>query len=87
MFRGWNDDDQDYALAWCRLDRERCSGCGTRLADWERDRGFLVGEPYQCPGCEQVEIAQEAAPKTSKGVYIRLRKPEDVYSTENDDDE
>lgn len=58
QFLSWPAEDQDKALAYLRFERQRCSGCGTRKAEWERDPFAYVGNTRKCPGCEVLE--QEA---------------------------
>lgn len=62
VFLSWEPSDQDKALAWARLNRATCKGCGTRPDEWDESRGgdrdaYHVDE-YTCPGC--FELGQHA---------------------------
>lgn len=72
VFLSWDEADQDKALAYTREQATVCTGCGTRAADWERDRFAFVGQSHQCPGCEVLSQEQDNVPKTARGVKVFL---------------
>jgi hypothetical protein len=82
-FRSWDQDDQDKALAFLRVQRETCQNCGTRMEEWDGKRGgdrfAYVAESERCPGCELIaqehENIHNAAGEsggTTKGVRVFL---------------
>lgn len=58
-FLSWPDDDQDKALGYVRAQALVCRGCGTRMEEWDPERGgsrvAYVGESSRCLGCEVIE--------------------------------
>lgn len=50
----WAPDDREYALAYQRVQAEKCSGCGTAKHEWEEDRFAYVADTWVCPGCENI---------------------------------
>lgn len=65
-----------------RAKAEICT-CGSRAAEWERDRNAYVAEAVRCLGCELIEQERENVAEmekdgqfSSKGVSIRLRRPQ-----------
>ena len=71
-FLGWSDRSQDLALAYKRLEREQCPGCGTRLEEWDGNDFAYVAESFVCPGCEVLELEDGNIPDKAKGVRKRL---------------
>jgi hypothetical protein len=71
-FLEWDELDQDKALAWHREQATVCRGCGTRPAEWARDRFAYVGQTRYCPGCELLEQEKENVPETARGVTVHL---------------
>jgi hypothetical protein len=53
-FLSWDQISRDAALLWARMEAETCS-CGTRLEEWDRDKGghpaAYVATVRECPGC------------------------------------
>lgn len=78
-FLGWDDDDQDLALEWARIEARRCDGCGTLPEDWAADREAYVPIGQRCLGCraiaEEHESLREQGVK-SEGLRIVLVPPE-----------
>lgn len=77
VFLSWDEDDQDKALAFEALQRATCSGCGTRIEEWDPkrggDRSAYVGQHHQCPGCEALEQEREHNVSDGlKGVRVYL---------------
>ena len=75
----WTQSDRDKALAWSDLDRQTCSGCGTRAEEWNPTLGgdyhAYEAEMVVCQGCVQIERAQsEAQENKMRGKKIRLRR-------------
>ena len=58
----WEEEDRELALAYMRMDRERCSGCGTFSDEWDRDRFAYVAHATVCPGCENLEREKDNVP-------------------------
>lgn len=71
-FLGWDESDQDKALAYVRERATVCIGCGTRQVEWATDRFAYVAESHQCPGCELLAQEQENVPDKAKGVRVYL---------------
>lgn len=71
-FLDWLELDQDKAIEWQRLQLEKCSSCGTRSAEWARDRFAFVAHTSRCPGCEVIEMEQANIPDKAKGVRVGL---------------
>lgn len=65
-FLAWSEDDQAKALAYVRREREKCSRCGTRKAEWEKDRFAFVGNIEVCPGCEVLEQESGNIPEAER---------------------
>jgi hypothetical protein len=74
-FLSWAEEDQ----AFLRERSTVCTGCGTRQADWDRDRFAYVAESHQCSGCELLAQEQENLPKQAQGIrsYLVPRSPAD----------
>jgi hypothetical protein len=88
-FLSWPADDQDKALAYLAAESERCSGCGTRSADWDPKQGgsrtAFVADITRCLGCEvkqQAERDLSKTPEENLGIRIGL-----VPNDEDDADE
>lgn len=71
-FLGWDELDQDKALAWMRERAKQCPGCGTRAEEWKRDRFAYVGQTRYCPGCEVLEQERENVREDARGVTVHL---------------
>lgn len=76
-FLGWDQDDQDKALAYIEQMSTVCSGCGTRKVDWELDRNAYIGDLDHCEGCQRLEEESDNIPEGGKGYKPRLVR-EDV---------
>lgn len=79
-FLGWDEDDQDIVIGFLREQRKAqgCSGCGTRMEEWEEDRFAYVAEVEQCPGCELLAMEQKQIPKDMEGAKVFLM-PREMY--------
>lgn len=85
-FLSWSEEDQDKALAFMREKATICRDCGTRLDDWDPDKGghrhAFVGDVQRCPGCELLEQEQENVRRdmtSMRGIKVRLKpNPERV---------
>lgn len=82
-FLTWDDDDQDKALAWSRLERTTCTRCHTRPEEWDEDRGgsrdaYFV-DVHTCPGCLELETNGRQANSDSKPYQrVFLRRNEEA---------
>lgn len=79
----WTDLDRDKALAWAALERQTCTGCGTRADEWSPaaggSRNAWEFHPGICPGCEQKERTEDAMRgsdwKDQRGKQVSRRRP------------
>lgn len=67
-------------------ERQTCSGCGTRGAEWDPEHGghraAYLAAVRRCPGCQQVAARQEQLAKAHdgkvpRGLHVFL-KPNDA---------
>lgn len=58
-FLGWEENDQDLAIAYRIYKAEHCSECGTSERDWEKDRHAYSPEVRRCRGCEVRGLQEE----------------------------
>ena len=70
----WSAEDREKALRWEQRERERCSDCGFRTAEWlddegEIDLGAWSVQGSYCPGC----AARDTAPQLEKAPGVRQR--------------
>jgi hypothetical protein len=64
----WDDFSRDLALAWDLNRKRRCATCNEYDDDWRNDKGLKlegrkapkVVSEYVCPGCEAIELKQNA---------------------------
>lgn len=63
----WTPDDAELALAWKRVQADKCSGCGTAKDEWEEDRFAYVAHTWVCPGCENIENEKQNDPRKDQG--------------------
>lgn len=79
----WDNEDVLKALAWKVEQALMCSDCGTRLEEWDEDKGgsrdAYLPSLYDCPGCKAAGDALEAESKersnykrSSNGLKVRL---------------
>lgn len=84
----WTQHDRDAALWWLLHERQRCSSCGTRPAEWDPKQGGHL-QAYQpkierCAGCAAVERGQADLERAQKekqaasGSRVTLRRTEMV---------
>ena len=52
VFLGWDDSDQDAALAWQAQENSRCPECHTHAEDWRPGSEPTHWAPQVCPGCQ-----------------------------------
>lgn len=83
-FLEWDELDQDKALAWLREQATVCKGCGTRKAEWDRDRFAYVGQIKYCPGCEVLAMEQDNVPEGARGTTVHLAPKELAEAPEED---
>jgi len=83
----WEDRDRELALAWMRMDRERCSGCGTFQDEWDRDRFAYVAHARVCPGCENLENEKHNLPREGVAGLKSYLLPRQVAELMDIDDE
>ncbi|MCK9929319.1 hypothetical protein MXD62_19405 [Frankia sp. Mgl5] len=54
-FLGWDELDQDKAIAYAAYEREACPNCGTRADEWDPKQGgdasAYEAAVHTCPGC------------------------------------
>jgi len=70
-FLGWDEDDQDKALAYLRDVAQVCGGCGTRASEWATDQDAFVGWVTRCEGCKRIEEEREHL-EGEKGAHVGL---------------
>jgi hypothetical protein len=78
----WTPEDRDKALAWQELQRQTCSGCGTRADEWDPNKGgdrrAYVAEVRVCPGCAVRERGEadlnDPAKKAERGKKLWMRR-------------
>lgn len=74
-FLAWDPDDRDKAVAWMVRQSDTCPGCGTRGDEWDPARGgdrfAYEARIRQCPGCVELERAQDA-PEMRQGRGMRV---------------
>lgn len=63
----WTPDDSELALAWKRVQAERCNSCGTFKDEWEDDRFAYIAHTWVCPGCENIENERHNDPAKDHG--------------------
>lgn len=79
----WTDLDREKALAWQALEAEKCSGCGTRPAEWNENKGgrrdAYTADLDVCLNCAQIERMRNTAQtspdyKDRRGLRIVLKR-------------
>lgn len=81
-FLGWQEGDQDKALAWLMHDRNRCPYCGTQPDAWiGEDRKSLEPPPYtvkakRCYGCIALKDEREKLPEDDTGYITYFEAPD-----------
>lgn len=86
----WEVDDAAYAVAFRRIEAEKCPGCGTTKEAWDEDRFAYVAHTWVCPGCENVANEQHNDPKKDSGgtpglkTYLLPRQVSEALDAEED---
>lgn len=75
-FLGWDEDDQDKAVAYGQYQRTKCDGCGTAREDWTHPDAYIADVEI-CPGCERLEQERENDVAKARGAKVGLL-PRDV---------
>lgn len=42
------------------------------MSEWDTDRDAYIGDFWQCPGCEKIEMEQGNVPEGMKGAHVGL---------------
>jgi hypothetical protein len=82
VFRSWDPEDQDAALAYEQYENELCPSCGTLDEEWrdpETKKPYKVPpyevESHRCAGCQAMGKARTLIPKDdTDGVFLRMRR-------------
>jgi hypothetical protein len=72
VFKSWDVDDQDKALAYRYDDALRCRSCGTRADDWDDDPDAFIADVEICKGCERIEEEHENDIAKRRGAKVGL---------------
>lgn len=78
-FKGWEDTDQDKAIAWLGFEKSKCPGCNTFPEEYLDSEGRMIQEPpytvYSeiCYGCVAIKEKQdEIGEKNIEGISLRM---------------
>jgi hypothetical protein len=66
QFLGWEQSDQDAALAWQTHEALRCPGCGTHPDD-KTSKHFHINI---CPTCVQMDTTGSSEAAKAKGAHL-----------------
>lgn len=74
-FLGWDDDDQDLAIAYEIFQADKCGRCGTSRERWESDRFAYEPVVERCRGCEMMEKQQQTLTEQrgTEGMYVVMQ--------------
>ena len=72
----WLPEDRTVALVWQKMQRSKCSRCGTWDWEWDENPSAWVADFWTCQGCKQVDGAHDRLHDKQKkdGMQVRLFK-------------
>jgi hypothetical protein len=79
-FLAWPESDQDLTLAYLRLQKRKCPGCGLRdedLADPAHPR--YIADVHTCLGCMEMAQVQEQIPEKQRPASRVFWIPAELY--------
>lgn len=80
VFLGWDELDQDKAIAWLSFEKSKCNGCNTFPSEYLDSEGRMAYPPPYvvsseiCYGCVLIKEKNDEIGDRNEGISLRMTR-------------